>query len=458
MKILITPFVLICCLCTPSIVYTQGDIAKPLTKFTLESDNNYWLKDAPSQTINLVSYFKAITNVNSDHKRYPLNISVVIDRSGSMEGDKLDKTKEAVIHLIKQLKGEDVISIISYGTEVEVVVEPQKVENLNELVKKVNKLESTGSTFLSGGMEKAYELVNKVKDTLQDSSFIHRVILLSDGLANVGIIDPQALARIAAGNLENDNISLSTIGVGGDYNEKLMTALAIQGTGNYYFVENASDIPDIFKQELDGVQSLVSKQTTLKLTFPENAVKLRQVHHYNYKLEKNTVTIELNDVFSANEKAFLLEFEVLNDYLGDLNFSAQLTYQNALQDLEVVTENLTYTMKVTDDRKIYDDSFRQIGSLARLYMLSTESFQLATLAVEDDNFNEAEQLLETAMNYIKEYNSRFTSHPFLEDIYDNIKDYKKLIKELQKNPKRNRNLINRGRRHYMYRTISCPSF
>lgn len=458
MKAVIKLLVFTCLFLVTYVVQAQGDLNKPLTKFTLESDNDRWLQTNPSRTVNLVSYFKAITNVNSEHKRYPLNLSVVIDRSGSMEGEKLDRTKEAVAHLLRQLSSEDIISIVSYESEVQVVVEPQKVGDRDELIKKINKIQSAGSTLLSGGMEKGYELVGHVKDTLQDQSYVHRVILLSDGMANKGIIDPQALWRIAADNLENKNISISTIGVGGDYNEKLMTGLAIQGTGNYYFVENAADIPIIFREELDGVQSLISKQTKLTITFPSDAVKLRQVHHYNYKLDRNIITIELNDVFSANEKAFLLEFDVLDGYQGDLYFSAKLSYENALQDLKPVQENLTYFIKATSDHKLFDNSYRQIGSLARLYMLSTESFELATLAVENENYKEAEHLLETALDYIELYNSRFEKHPFLKDIQNNILAYKRTIKELQKKPKKNRNLINRGRRHYMFRTMSCPSF
>jgi len=91
-------------------------------------------------------------------------------------------------------------------------------------------------------------------------------------------------------------------------------------------------------------------------------------------------------------------------------------------------------------------------------MLSTESFQLATTAAEDGNFNEAESLLQSAIDAIKVYHGRFEAHPFLGDIRDNIKDYKKSLKEMQKKPKKQRNFINRGRRSFAYRTISCPSF
>ncbi len=354
--------------------WAQGNIDAPLTKFTLESDNDYWINSEESRTVNLVSYFKALTNASEEHQRFPLNLSIVIDRSGSMEGAKLAKTKEAVTFLLKQLEPEDIVSVVSYQSEVEVVIPPQRIQNHRDLVKKIEKIESDGGTFLSGGLEQGYELISSIKDTLQDSSFVHRVILLSDGLANEGITDPQALERIAGDQLEENNISLSTIGVGGDYNEELMTAMAIKGTGNYYFVETPVDIPKIFEEELNGVQSLVSKNTTLAITFPENAVKLRQVHHYNYTLTGNQISFSLNDVFSANEKAFLLEFDVRDDYTGELKFSAQLDYQNALKEFVPVSTQLEFTIKEAASEQEFKKSYRQLGSLAQTFMLSMDSY------------------------------------------------------------------------------------
>lgn len=440
------------------ISWSQGNVEEPLTKFTLESDNDYWVNSEETRTVNLVSYFKAISNANEEHKRFPLNLSIVIDRSGSMEGQKLAKTKEAVTFLLKQLEPGDIVSVVSYESSVEVVIPPQRVDNHRDLVKKIEKIESDGGTFLSGGLEQGYELISTIKDTLQDSSFVHRVILLSDGLANEGIVDPQSLQRIASDQLEENDISLSTIGVGGDYNEELMTSMAIKGTGNYYFVETAVDIPKIFEEELNGVQSLVTKNTTLAITFPEEAVKLRQVHHYNYSLVGNTISFQLSDVFSANEKAFLLEFDVRDGYSGDLVFSAQLDYQNALREFEAVTSQKEFTIQEAPSESDFKKSYRQLGSLAQTFMLSMNSYTMATKATEEGNFNEAESLLQNAIDAIKVYNGRFDQHPFLQDISDEIKAYKKTMKEMQKKPKRHRNLINRRSRYSSFRSISCPSF
>lgn len=437
--------------------HSQSDLNAPLTKFTLESDNSYWLNNEENRVVNLVSYFKAASNINEAHERFSMNLSIVIDRSGSMEGEKLEETKEAVNYLLKQLKPTDIVSIVTYESKVEVILPAQRVTDVQGMIKKVNKIESDGSTFLSGGMEKGYELINTVKDTLQDLKFIHRVILLSDGLANEGIIDSQALARIARTNLEEKNVSITTVGIGGDYNEKLMTDIAIAGTGNYHFVAKPGDIQEIFQTELNGVKEVVSKNTKLVITFPET-VTLRQVHHYNYKLNGNQVSFDLNDVFSANEKAFLLEFLVTDGYNGDLAFSAELSYLNALNDLTMVSENKSFTIKATDSKSELAKNYLKIGSLTQIYLLSTESFQLATMAAEENNFKEAEDLLDKAMDAIAVYTSRFGKHPFLEDILANEKEYKKTLKDMQKKPSKQRNFINRGRRSYMFRTISCPAF
>ena len=451
------PLVLIFSFVFTVLGFAQVDINKPLSKFTLESDNDFWYSGEEARPINMVAYFKALTNVNEEHERYPLNLSIVIDRSGSMAGDKLEKTKEAVVHLLKQLQETDIVSVVTYETNVEVVISPQKVTDVKDMIKKVEKIESDGSTFLSGGMEKGYKLIQSKKKSLEADNYVNRMILLSDGLANEGIIDPQALTAIARKQATDNNITISTIGVGGDYNEELMTEIAVQGNGNYYFVSGAGDIPEIFRTELQGMQSVLAKNTLLTVTFPES-VSLRQVYLYNYALKDNTVTIELNDVFSDDEKAFIMEFDVADGYNGEIEFQASLSYLNALNELSEVSETKSFALKETSSENEFDDSFRQFGSLAQAFMISTHKFELATKAADEGKFNEAESLLETATTAIKDYEGNFKSHPFLEDIEDGIKEYEKELKEMQKKPSRRRNLHSRGRRHGIYRWKTKAKF
>lgn len=432
------------------ISFAQIDMNKPLTNFRLEADNDLYLTDDPEHVINMVAHFKALTNVNEEHQRYPLNLSIVLDRSGSMSGVKLERTKEAVIHLIKQLRPDDIVSVVTYETEVEVVLKPQKISDRSDVIKKIEKIQSDGSTFLSGGMEKGLNLLQTVKDTMTNDNYVHRMILLSDGLANEGIVDNQALAAIAKKQSTQHNISISTIGVGGDYNETLMTNLAVQGNGNYYFVSKADDIPDIFRKELEGMKTVLAKKTVLKLHFPEDAVSLRQVYFYNYRLENNTVEIQLNDVFSDDQKAFIMEFDVVDGYQGDIQFSAELEYKNTFNNLVPVKEELEFALSPSTSKADYDKSKRQFGSLAKAFMISTSKFEMATVAADEGKYKEAESLIETAEKAIDDYTAEFGKHMFLEDIQDGIKQYKKELKDMQKKPRRNSNLFSRGKRHTVY--------
>ena len=129
-----------------------------------------------------------------------------------------------------------------------------------------------------------------------------------------------------------------------------------------------------------------------------------------------------------------------------------------MNELKPTQEELNFKVQETNSKQDIAKSYRQVGSLAKTFLLSTESFQLATMAAEEGNFKEAESLLDNAIAAIKVYHGRFDNHPFLEDIKGNIKGYKKSLKEMQKKPKKHRNFVNRGHRQYAFRTISCPSF
>lgn len=437
----------------------QQSKAKPISKFNFEGDNNLWSHKNEEGKLNLVAYLKALEKVETKHKNYPLNLSIVIDRSGSMEGESLEKTKQAVEKLINRLTEADIVSIVTYESEVQVVVEAQRVTDKKSLIRKVKRIKTGGSTFLSGGMEKGYELVKKMKDKLDSELYVHRVILLSDGHANEGILDLQTLQRIASTQLQQNNISISTIGFGGGYNEELMTGIAKNGTGNYYFIANASEIDAVFNDELNGVQQLLAKKTKLTITFPENAVTLRQVHQYNYTmLGRNTIEIPLNDVFMRNEKSCLLEFNVKGDYHGEITFHATLNYLNALSNLTPIEEKRSFTFKEAPDPKDLEKSYREFGLLARSFTMSTEKYQMATTAAEAGRFKESKGLLESALQFIQEYNSKFKPHPFLESIHKELKDYKKELKEMQQKPKKNRKMSGRGKRYKMHKAQGCPSF
>ncbi len=189
------------------------------------------------------------------HQSLPMNISLVIDRSGSMAGDKLLNAKKAAKYVVDQLGSNDYLSIITYDNSVEVLQNTTAVYNPSTIKNKIDRITDRGGTNLMGGALKGFEEVKKGFKP----GYINRVLLLSDGLANEGITNPQEIVKIIRRQNAENGISISTFGVGNDYNEDLMTAMAENGTGNYYFIAHAENIAGIFEKELNGLKEVVAQ-------------------------------------------------------------------------------------------------------------------------------------------------------------------------------------------------------
>jgi Ca-activated chloride channel family protein len=158
-------------------------------------------------------------DVNSEAEarpnRLPLNIAVVIDHSGSMAGAKIEKTKQAAMQLIDQLTTQDTLALVEFDDTVEVLFPTQHVVDREALKAQVQRIEPGGSTALYAGVEAGGKQLLKIDSRTER---INRVILLSDGLANVGPSSTAALKGLGR-SLSRQGVSVTTIGVGDDYNE-----------------------------------------------------------------------------------------------------------------------------------------------------------------------------------------------------------------------------------------------
>ncbi|MDD4239773.1 MAG: VWA domain-containing protein, partial [Desulfotomaculaceae bacterium] len=175
------------------------------------------------------------------------NLSFVIDRSGSMHGDKLDYTKKAVAFAIGHLGPKDFCSVVAFDDMVSLVAASQNVENKDALKQSVLSVYTGGCTNLSGGMLQG---LREVKQALGKDR-INRVLLLTDGQANEGVTDHNKLIK-KAGEMAGGEVTLSTFGLGEDFEEDLLMAMAEAGKGNFYYIQSPDQIQVIFEQELTG--------------------------------------------------------------------------------------------------------------------------------------------------------------------------------------------------------------
>ena len=237
-------------------------------------------------------------------ERPPVNLSVVLDRSGSMTGEKLQKAKEAAIEALRRLEPRDIFSLVIYDHEVETLIPAQSARNLESIEPRIQNISARGNTALFGGVSQGAAEIRKNPE----SGYVHRIILLSDGLANVGPSTPEDLGRLGVAFLK-EGISVSTVGVGVDYNEDLMTRLSQRSDGNTYFVESSRDLPHIFSAELGDVLNVAAKEVLVVIECPEGVRPVGIIGREG-QIKGQRAELSLNQLYGGQQKYALLEVEV----------------------------------------------------------------------------------------------------------------------------------------------------
>lgn len=236
--------------------------------------------------------------------RQPLNVSLVFDRSGSMDGEKIEYSRVAARRMVEEMGEGDRFSLVPFDTGAETLIAPTFVINKPALFSKIEGLDPAGSTNIDEGLSYGYRHVR----TNLKSEQINRVILMSDGEANVGETSQEVLGRRAS-SAAAEGISLSTIGVGTGFNEGFMTHLATQGKGSFYFVNSQQDALNAFVGEIKALQRIVAKGVKLDIRLADG-VKLVQVYGHTGQTQGQSLNVDSNDLITGQSKVILLELDV----------------------------------------------------------------------------------------------------------------------------------------------------
>lgn len=237
-------------------------------------------------------------------ERMPVNLGLVIDRSGSMRGDRLEKAKEAALMVVDQLGPEDVLSVITYDSDVEVLVPPAPLRDPETVRRRIMAITDRGSTALYAGVSTGIQSVRRHLSRNR----VNRLILLSDGKANVGPRSAAELGElgIQAGGL---GVPITTIGLGLGYNEDLMTQLALSSDGNHGFAENAGDLHAIFENELGDVLSVVAQDIVIEIELEPGIRPIRGLNR-PVSIRGNKAFLKLNQIYGKQRKNVVLEVDV----------------------------------------------------------------------------------------------------------------------------------------------------
>jgi Ca-activated chloride channel family protein len=237
-------------------------------------------------------------------ERQPVNLAFVLDRSGSMSGAKIALARQAVEAAIGRLHPEDRFAVVVYDEEIDLVVEstPASPEARRAAVERLRTIDARGSTDLAGGWLRGSEQV-----ALHLAGHgVNRTLLLTDGLANVGITDPAELERHAA-ELRARGVTTSTFGVGEDFDERLLQAMADAGGGHFYFIAEAGQIADHITTEVGEVLQVVARGAAIEVTAADG-LDVQPLSPFPVERGGNRTRIALGDLVSDQQLTVVLRF------------------------------------------------------------------------------------------------------------------------------------------------------
>lgn len=289
----------------------------------LNADQDLIAREVPSQRVLEVAV-KAPDAMNSAD-RAPLNLALVLDRSGSMSGGKLEYVKQAAMHAVDLLHEKDRVAFVVFDDQVSLLSPsmPMTPRNRQDLKNRIRDIEVGGSTNLSGGWLAGCK---EIASTMEDGT-INRALLLTDGQANVGITDPDELARHAR-ELSARGISTSTFGVGMGFNEHLLEAMSNQGNGSFYFIRTPSQIPELFEREFKELSTITARDVKITLSIPAQ-VDANVIGGWRFEKDSENLHIDLGNLYAGRtQEAYIKLLTPPSSSLSRLAFQVRVSAVN----------------------------------------------------------------------------------------------------------------------------------
>lgn len=307
--------------------------------------------------------------------RTPALLIFVIDVSGSMDReDRLETVKDSLEILVGELREDDRVGIVVYSNQSRAVLEPTPASEKDTILAAVNALQPEGSTNVEDGLRLGYQMAqaNRREGTLT------RVIVLSDGVANVGSTGPDAILKTVRDGVQ-DGITLSTIGFGmGNYNDILMEQLANDGNGNYYYVDTLREARRVFIYNLTGTLQVIAYDAKVQVDFnPEVTDRYRLIGYENRAIADQDFrndTVDAGEVGAGHSITALYELALEDGTQEGVVATAYIRYKDA-DTGEIVERSQDITVAdLLPDMNEASPDFRLLAAAAEFSELLRESY------------------------------------------------------------------------------------
>ncbi len=313
--------------------------------------------------------------VNRERQRPPLDLAFVVDRSGSMSGGAFDLARLGVEHALRLLDEHDTASVVVYDDRIDTLLSqrPLDREAHDKAIRRLRRIGPRGSTDLAGGWLTGCDQLAPIADGTRDvrangARSVVRTLLLTDGLANVGMTDHDEIAN-HAGELASRGISTSTFGVGDRYDEDLLARMADAGRGHFHHIADATMIPTVFAGELGEMLELAMRDATLALRLPDGW-QASLMNDLPFERVDGWLRMPLGELASRESRSLLWELTLPESVDGRRDdIDIRLEWRDATTN-EAQVESFVHTIETNRmpgmlDREVQDEMAGFIGARAR---------------------------------------------------------------------------------------------
>lgn len=354
-------------------------------------------------------------------KRAPLNLAIVLDRSGSMSGVKLKKAKEAAKLAVSLMRPNDIVSLVTYDSTIEVLVPATKLTDSNRtaMLKKIDAVKSRGWTALWGGVKQGIAEVKK----FLDKNRVNRVVLLSDGQANVGPRTPAAMAKLAQASAKM-GIAITTVGLGLGYNEDIMTQLAQHSDGNHGFAKNATDLQRIFQSELGNLIAVVAQDIEIEIVCPPGVKPIRILDR-KATIVGRTIKVKWNQLYSRQYKYMLVEVDVTGKTKqARMNLAQVKVHFNNMQNQKRESVQQTTTVQFTESIKVVNQHTNKTMMAHITEARANEITKKAVTLRDKGKLKQAKAMLVKNAKWLTKMSKRYKSKRLLKFAKENKRNAK----------------------------------